>query len=51
MSNQKLVKERSSIFIVVVISTLIILSSSFSNYGYFEITKIVYGQPDPDQMN
>ena len=49
MSNQKLVKKRSSIFIVV-ISALIILSSSFSNYGYFEFTKVANGQPDPDQM-
>ena len=22
-----------------------------SNYGYFDITKVVYGQPDPDQTN
>jgi pimeloyl-ACP methyl ester carboxylesterase len=36
---------------VVVISTLVIASSSISNYGYFDITKVVYGQSDPDQTN
>ena len=50
VSNQKLVRKRSSVFIAVIL-TLIILSSSISQYGYFEFTKLVYGQPDPDQMN
>jgi hypothetical protein len=34
-----------------VISTLVITSSSISNYGYFDITKVVYGQSVPDQMS
>ncbi len=50
VSNQKLVRKRSSVFIAV-ISALIILSSSISNYGYFDNTKLAYGQPDPGQMN
>jgi hypothetical protein len=37
------------ILIVVVISTLLITSLSISNYGYFDINKVVYGQPDPNQ--
>ena len=37
--------------LIAVISTLVIASPSISNYGYFDITKVVYGQSDPDQMN
>ena len=37
--------------IIAVISTLVIASPSISNYGYFDVTKVVYGQSDPDQMN
>lgn len=48
--NQNLVRKRSSVFIAV-ISTLIILISSINNYGYFEFTKVANGQPDLDQMN
>ena len=43
--------KKNYIFIIAVLSTLIVSSSSISNYGYFNITKIVYGQSDPDQMN
>ena len=50
MSGQNLIRKDHLIF-VVVISTLIISSSSISNYGYFDNTKLVYGQPDPSQMN
>jgi pimeloyl-ACP methyl ester carboxylesterase len=32
-------------------STLVIASPSFSNHGYFGITKVVYGQSDPGQTN
>jgi hypothetical protein len=39
------------VLIVVVISTLVISISSISNYGYLDITKVVYGQPDSDQTN
>ncbi len=37
--------------LIVVIATLVITSSSISNYGYFDFTKVVYGQPDPNQTN
>jgi len=39
------------VLIIVVISTLVIARLSISNYGYSDITKVVYGQSDPDQMN
>jgi alpha/beta hydrolase family protein len=50
MSGQNLVGKDHLIFIVV-ISTLIISSSLIGNYGYFDITKVVYGQSDSDQKN
>jgi hypothetical protein len=37
--------------LIAVISTLVISSPSISNHGYFDITKVVYGQSDPDQTN
>jgi pimeloyl-ACP methyl ester carboxylesterase len=37
--------------LIAIISTLVISSSSISNHGYFDITKVVYGQPVPDLMN
>ena len=37
--------------LIAVISTLVIAGSSISNYGYFDITKVVYGQSDPNQTN
>src|SRR5215471_13012451 len=37
--------------LIAVISTLVIASPSISNYGYFDITKVAYGQSDPNQMN
>ena len=45
VSNQELVRKESSVFIAV-ISALIILGSSISNYGYFGYTKLVNGQPN-----
>jgi pimeloyl-ACP methyl ester carboxylesterase len=42
---------KDHLILVVVISTLIIINSSISNYGNFDITKVVYGQSGPDQMN
>ena len=30
---------------------LLFQALSISNHGYFDITKEVYGQTDPDQMN
>ena len=50
MSSHKLVR-KVHLVIIAVISTLVIASPSISNHGYFEITKVVYGQPDSDQMN
>jgi pimeloyl-ACP methyl ester carboxylesterase len=48
VSSQKLVRKRLFIFIAV-ISALIISSSSITNHGYFEFTKLVSAQTDPDQ--
>ena len=50
MSSHRLVR-KDSLVLIAVISTLVIASPSISNYGYFDITKIVYGQSDPDQTN
>ena len=50
MSNYRPVR-KDSLVLLAIISTLVIASSSISNYGYFDVTKVVYGQPDPDQMN
>ncbi len=50
MSGQNLIR-KDHLIIIVVISTLIISSSSISNYGYYDVTKAVYGQSDPDKMN
>jgi pimeloyl-ACP methyl ester carboxylesterase len=50
VSSHKLVR-KDHLVLIAVISTLVIASSSISNYGYFDITKVVYGQSDPDQMN
>jgi pimeloyl-ACP methyl ester carboxylesterase len=50
MSSHRLVR-KDSLVLIAVITTLVIASPSISNYGYFDITKIVYGQSDPDQTN
>ena len=50
MLSHRLVR-KDHLVLIAVISTLIISSSSISNYGYFDITKVVYGQTDPDQTN
>ena len=50
VSCHRLVRE-DHLVIIAVISTLVITSSSISNYGYLDITKVVYGQSDPDQIN
>ena len=50
MSSHRLVR-KDHLVLIAVISTLVISSPSISNYGYFDITKVVYGQSDPDQMN
>ncbi|MGC2308806.1 MAG: hypothetical protein WA461_10400, partial [Nitrososphaeraceae archaeon] len=50
MSSHRLVR-KVHLVIIAVISTLVVTSSSISNFGYFDITKVVYGQSVPDQMN
>jgi len=50
VSSFRLVRKDHLVF-VVVISTLVIASPSISNHGYFDITKVVYGQLSPDLMN
>ena len=50
MSSHRLVR-KDSLALIAVIFTLVISSSSISNHGYFDVTKAVYGQPVPDQMN
>ena len=46
----RLVRKDHLVFIAF-ISTLVIASPSVSNYGYFDITNVVYGQSDLDQLN
>ena len=50
VSSHRLVR-KVHLVIIAVISTLVISSPSISNFGYFDITKVVYGQSDPDQTN
>ena len=50
MSNHGLIR-KDHLILIAVISTLVIASPSISIYGYFGFTKVVYGQPVPDQMN
>ena len=50
MPSHRLVR-KVSLVVIAVISTLVITSPSISTYGYFDVTKVVYGQPAPDQTN
>ena len=50
MSNHGLIR-KDHLILIAVISALVITSSSISTHSYFDITKAVYGQPNPDQMN
>jgi hypothetical protein len=50
VSSNRLVR-KDSLVLIATIFTLVITSSSITNYGYFDITKGVYGQSVPDQMN
>src|SRR5215469_4831381 len=50
MSSHRRVRN-DHLVLIAVISTLVIASPSISNYGYFGIAKVVYGQSDPNQMN
>ena len=50
MPSHRLVR-KDYLVLIAVISTLVISISSISNYGYLDITKVVYGQPYPNQTN
>ena len=50
MSSHRPVKS-DHLVLIAVISTLVIAGPSISNYGYFGITKVAYGQSDPNQTN
>ena len=50
MSSTKLVR-KNHFFLIAVISTLIVSSSSISNYAYFGFTNVAHGQSDLGQMN
>src|SRR5215831_607794 len=50
MSSHRRVRN-DHLVLIAVISTLVIASPSFSNYGYFDITKVAYGQSKPNQLN
>ena len=50
MSSHRLVR-KDSLVLIAIISTLVIAGLSISNHGYFDVTKAVYGQSVPDQMN
>jgi hypothetical protein len=50
VSSHRLVR-KDSLVLIAIIFTLVIASSSITNYGYFDITKVVYGQPAPDKTN
>jgi pimeloyl-ACP methyl ester carboxylesterase len=50
MSNHRIIR-KVHLVLIAVISTFVISSPSISNHGYFDLTKVVYGQSGPDQMN
>jgi pimeloyl-ACP methyl ester carboxylesterase len=50
MQFHRLVRKDRLVLIIAMISTLVITSSSISNYGYFGIAKVVYGQPNSLNM-
>jgi pimeloyl-ACP methyl ester carboxylesterase len=50
MSSHRLVRN-DHLVLITVISMIVITGSSMSHYGYFDITKVVYGQSDPNQTN
>src|SRR6476619_4888260 len=43
--------KKNYIFIIAVLSTLIVSSSSISNYGHYNVANIVYGQANSGQAN
>jgi pimeloyl-ACP methyl ester carboxylesterase len=50
VSSHRLIR-KDSLVTIGIISVLVITSSSISKYGYFDISNVVYGQADLDQMN
>ena len=50
MPSDRLVR-KVQLVVIAIISTLVISVSSISNNGYFDMTKVVYGQSDPNQTN
>ncbi len=42
---------KDHLVLIAIISTLVITSSSISNYGYYGFTKVVYAQLNPNQMS
>ena len=50
MSSHRLVRS-DHLVLITVISMIVITGSSMSHYGYFDFTKVVYGQSDPNQTN
>ena len=50
MPSDRLVR-KDNLVVIALVSTLVIAIPSISNNGYFDITKVVYGQPDPNEVN
>ena len=46
-----MLRKNLALVLVAVISTLVIASPSFSNYGYFGFARVVNGQSAPNQAN
>lgn len=51
MPRRRSVRKDSLVLSFVVISTLVITSASIGNYGYFDTTKVAYGQLDQTNSN
>ena len=51
MSSHRPIRKYALVLIAVIFALIIATPSIRSNYGYFDITKAVYGQPTPDQTN
>ena len=50
MSSHRPIRKYALVLIAVIFA-LIIASPSIRSLGYFDITKVMYGQSDPDQTN
>jgi hypothetical protein len=51
MSTNRLIQKVHLILITIIPVLIIITSSVIGNHSYFDVTKVVYGQPDPDHTN